>query len=432
MSKYKHDVAIVGAGPGGTATALYLLEAGIKPIIIEKERFPRYHIGESLTGECGACLKRLGLEEQMVAGHYPVKHGVEVFAAGGKSSFLVKVEERGKDGRLQPSSTWQVRRSKFDRMLLDVALERGAEFLPCEATTPLVENDSVTGIRFRSPRGGVEDLKADVLVDASGQATFTANRGLTSRKERGGYDKQVAVFSQVGSASRDPGQAGGNTLLFYRSKNHWAWFIPLDEEVVSIGVVVPADYFNEQRLSKPDFLRAELRRLNPELSKRLPDLNFVEEVRSASNYSYHIKRFTGKGFLALGDSHRFIDPIFSFGLFFAIKEAQYAAGAIERYLAGETGEGANPFSSYQSLVDEGQDLVQDLVDCFWDFPLAFLYFVHQGHREEMVDLFAGRIYGDEATNSEGAKSIRRLLASKDPQRSALPPCQERMTHDAES
>jgi 1H-pyrrole-2-carbonyl-[peptidyl-carrier protein] brominase len=305
-----------------------------------------------------------------------------------------------------------VLRSKFDQMLLDAAIARGAEYLPCEAVAPLVDDDRVTGVSFRTPLGTTEELKAEVVIDASGQATFLANKGLTSPKQRGKYDKQVAIFSQVAGAIRDPGEASGNTLIFYRQKHHWAWFIPLDDEVVSVGVVAPSEYFTAQKRSKADFLRQELTTLNPELSKRITDLKFVEEVRSASNYSYHVDQFTGKGFMCVGDAHRFIDPIFSFGLFLAMKEAQFAADAVAGYLAGEGRDADNPFAAYQSYVDQGQNILQDLVDCFWDYPLAFLIFVHHSHKEDMTDLFAGRCYGDYANRLQGVRSMRRLLTKR--------------------
>jgi len=408
----KHDVVIIGAGPGGTGSALFLQQAGIKPVILEKEPFPRYHIGESLTGECGFCLRRLGLESIMTAEQNPIKYGVTVYGAGGKNSFWVPVAERISKTEMREQSTWQVRRSRFDQLLLDAAIARGAEFLPCEAVAPLVEDDGVVGIRYRTPQGKIADLHSEVVMDASGQGTFLANRGVTSPKERGQYDKQIAVFSQVLNAVRDPGAAAGNTLIFYREKHHWAWFIPLDDEVTSVGVVVPSEYFKSQKLSKPDFLRQELCILNPELSKRVPDLNFLEEVRTISNYSYYVKHFTGKGFLCVGDSHRFIDPIFSFGLYFAMKEAEFATQAVTEYLAGGNRDAANPFAAYEKMVDQGQDVVQDLVDCFWDFPLAFVVFVHQRYTLDIIDCFAGRVYGEYAQNLPGVNGMRRLLASR--------------------
>ncbi len=408
----QHEVVVIGAGPGGAGSALFLLQQGIKPIIIEKEAFPRYHIGESLTGECGMCLRKLGLEEQLLKQRIPIKHGVTVYGAGGKNSFWVPVAERTPEDEIKPQWTWQVRRSEFDKLLLDLALAQGAEYRQCEAVAPLHENDCVTGLRVRTPNGALEDLHAEVLLDASGQGTFLANRGVTGPKERGAYDKQVAIFSQVKNAVRDPGPAAGNTLIFYLKKHHWAWFIPLDDEIVSIGVVVPSEYFKAQKLSKHDFLQRELRTLNPEMSKRVPDLDFAEEVRSISNYSYEVKNFTGKSFLCVGDAHRFIDPIFSFGLYFAMKEAQFAGETIVDYFNGAERDAANPFAEYERKTNAGQNIVQDLVDCFWDFPMAFLVFVHQRYTKDIIDCFAGRIYGEYAQGLPGVNAMRKLLSTQ--------------------
>jgi ABC-type nitrate/sulfonate/bicarbonate transport system ATPase subunit/flavin-dependent dehydrogenase len=413
----KTDVAIIGGGPAGAATALFLLKAGLKPAIIEKETFPRYHIGESLTGECGECLRNLGLEERMNAEGNPIKHGVKVWGPGGKNSFWVEVKERMADRTLRPSTTWQVRRSRFDQILLETAIARGADYFPGEAIAPLLDGDRVTGLRFRNAQGVTRDLNSDVLVDASGLATFLANKGLTTSKQRGEFDKQVAIFSQLSALVRDAGddaeQKPGNTLVFHGDKYHWAWFIPLDKDTTSVGVVTPSDYFSQHKLSKADFLRQELKNLNPELARRVTNFNFVEDTRAASSHSYWCRHFTGKGFLCVGDSHRFMDPIFSFGLSFAVKEAQFASEAIIRYINGETRDLPNPFAEYESLVDNGQDVIQDLVDCFWEYPLAFQMLVHHSHQEDMIDLFAGRVYRDDVKDNGGLASMRQLLSTRE-------------------
>jgi len=406
----KVDVIIVGAGPAGTACALYLLKAGLTALIVEKEAFPRYHIGESLTGECGNCLRDLGLEAQMQAIGWPVKYGVTVYGAGAQNSFWVPVQKRNEENRLEPTFTWQVRRSDFDRMLLETAIQRGAEVVTGEAIAPIVEGDVVKGLRYRTPDGSIADIYSDVLVDASGQATFLASKSkLTSKKELGPYDRQVAIFTQVKNAQRDAGDAAGNTLIFTQKPYHWGWFIPLDEAVTSVGVVVPGDYFKAANCTREDFLRNELRTLNPEMSRRLPDLNFVEPVRAISSYSYHVRQFTGKGFLCIGDAHRFIDPIFSFGVYFAIKEAAFAAQAIEQVLAHERSPSSNPFAEYQALVEQGQDVIQDLLDCFWTQPLVFLIFAHYQYREGIIDLFAGRIYDTDVAARPVVKALRQRL-----------------------
>lgn len=164
--------------------------------------------------------------------------------------------------------------------------------------------------------GGFETVEAAVVLDCSGQATFLANAGVTGPKYLGNYDKQIAIFSQVKGTVRDSGSSRledkDNTLIFYQKKFHWAWFIPLDEDVVSVGVVSPSAYFQAMGESPQEFLVRELRELNDELTRRLPSIDLVEDVHVIPNYSYQVKGFCGKGYICIGDAHRFIDPIFSF------------------------------------------------------------------------------------------------------------------------
>lgn len=326
----------------------------------------------------------------------------------------------GENGPQRDATTWQARRSDFDKLLMDTALSRGVEVIEGEATAVLKDGDRVTGVRCRTRDGSTIELQSEVLVDASGQGTFLANKGVIGPRDRGNYDRQVAIFSQVLGAIRDEGEKRDDTLIFYQKKNHWAWFIPIDKEVVSIGVVTPSEYFISQKKSKLDFMRDETQTLNPELTWRLRDVKFVEEGRGASNYSYYIEKFTGKGFLCVGDSHRFIDPIFSLGLLFATKEAEYSAGAISRYLAGNGRDAENPFAAYERYVDRAQDIIQTMLDCFWEFPLPFQRFAHWTHREEIIDLFAGRIYGDAVHEYDSVKRMRRLLDMNGIDRSGVP------------
>src|SRR6266702_3122322 len=370
----KTDVAIIGGGPGGSAAATFLVPTSLRVPIIEKAQSPLYHIGESLTSECGNCLRTLGLEEEMTARRHPVKYGVTVYGPRGKNAFWVPVKGWHPESGLFDTHTWSVRRSDFDHML------------------------------FKG--GAVEDIASEVLVDASGQGTFLSNAGMIGGKVRGNYDRQVAIFSQVAGAIRDPGAASGNTLIFYRQKHHWAWFIPLDDEITSVGIVVPADYYRAKNESKHQFLMRELHQLNPELTRRLPEIEFVEEVRGISNYSYRLLNFTGKGFLCVGDSHRFIDPVFSFGVFFAMKEAEYAAASIASFFAGSKRDQPNPFADYQRVCDRGQDSVQELIDAFWQHPYAFKLLAHHRYPEDVIHMFAGRVY--EETPLPGLVAMRAI------------------------
>lgn len=406
-STRKTDVAIIGGGPGGAASAIFLAEKGLKSIIIEKDDFPRFHIGESMTGECGNMVRRLGLAEAMDSVPRTIKPGVIVYGQGGKNSFRIPVMRRNEAGELEQTFTWQVRRGEFDQMLLGKAKQEGASILRGKAVKVLTdEMGDPCGVQVRQEDGNLVDVLAEVVIDASGQATFLCTEGITGERERGNYDRQVAIYTHVKGAVRDEED---NTLIFYEQKNHWAWFIPLDDETVSIGVVTPSDYYRETKEDMRDFFLREIHKINPQLSVRVPDVSLVEEVRATSNYSYHVRNFTGKGFLCVGDAHRFIDPIFSFGLHFALTEGKLAADAIAAYLLDGVGSDAeNPFAEYERYCELGMDTIQDVLDCFWDQPTSFAFFVHSRYVDDFIDLFAGRVYQENP--SRGLQAIRKVNA----------------------
>lgn len=403
----KTEVVIIGGGPGGAASAIHLAQRGIQSIILEKETFPRFHIGESMTGECGQAVRDLGLEAEMAEIPKTVKHGVTVYGQTGKGTFWLPVMKRDENNELVKNPTWQVKRSDFDRIVLDKAMQEGAELVRGKATKALQREDgTVYGVEVKLNDGTTETIEADIVVDASGMATFLSTIGVASKKERGKYDRQIAIYSHVKGARRDEQD---NTLIFYEKKNHWAWFIPIDEDTVSIGVVTPSDYYRESNEEMRDFYLREMQKINPALSERVPDVELVEEVRATTNYSYHVHNFTGKGFLCVGDAHRFIDPIFSFGLHFALKEASLAADAIDAYLHDGHGRDLeNPFAEYQDYCELGMDTIQEVLDCFWSSPISFAFFAHSRYNEDFIDIFAGRIYQKEP--SRGLQAVRKVNA----------------------
>ncbi len=402
----KTPVAIIGGGPAGSASAMWLKTHGIDSVIIERAKFPRYHIGESTTGECGASIRALGLEQEMTKRNYPIKRGAAMYGTNGYKWDL-PVAGRDKDWKLFPQFTWQVRRAEFDTLMLDTAISRGVDFIHGQVAQPIVDDDgAVRGLAVRAADGGTINVESEIVLDCSGQNTFLANAGVTGPKYNGNYDKQMAVFSQVAGTVRGDGIGPNDTLLFYQAKHHWAWFIPLNEEIVSVGVVAPAAYFKDKRQSKPDYLRRELHDLNPELKRRVPDTTLHEDVRSIPNYSYQVRRFCGKGFICVGDAHRFIDPIFSFGVCISLHEAKQAATAVKDFLGGKGRDLANPFVEYALNIEKGIDVVEDMMDAFWEFPFAFARIVHT-LRDEMIDIFAGRLW--EHQPSTATDKLRRFL-----------------------
>jgi flavin-dependent dehydrogenase len=403
----KTPVAIIGGGPAGSASALFLRAHGIDCVIVEKDQFPRFHIGESTTGECGNLIRALGLEDEMNRRKFPIKTEAAVFGARG-IKWDLPVASRDEDWNIYQQPTWQVRRAEFDKMLLDTAIARGAGFIHGQVTEPIIDDDgAVCGLRVKSAEGKSFDIASEMVLECTGQYTYFANLGgITGPKFVGNYDKQMAIFSRVGNTNREGMRARGDTWLFYQKKHHWCWFIPLTDDVVSVGTVIPAAYYKEKNESKTDFLTRELHELNPELKRRVPDRTLLEPVRSIANYSYQTFGFTGKGFICVGDAHRFIDPIYSFGLCISLKEAQAASNAVKDYLNGKGRDDDQPFAAYEIERERGIDVVEDMMDAFWEYPFPFAKIVHD-HRDEMTDIFAGRLW--ERQPSTALTKLRGLL-----------------------
>jgi flavin-dependent dehydrogenase len=408
------DVLIIGGGPGGSAAAMFLLREGITPVILEQEEFPRFHIGESLTGEAAQVLRRLGLEEKMNKMENPVKHGVLVYGTNAATTWYVKVSSRDDDWNLYDNITWQVRRSEFDKMMLDEAIKRGAKLVRGTAVKALQDGErGLVGIRMRHLDGREEDIQTKVVLDCSGQSTFLANQKVTGPKYLGSYDKQVAFFSHVRGAIRGPATEGpdakDNTLIFYDKKFHWGWFIPIDKDVVSIGMVTPRDEFTKKKQTPDVYFGSEFFNINPEIPRRVPKLDLAEKVHVIPNYSYQVRGFCGKGFICIGDAHRFIDPIFSFGVTVTFREGEMAAPIVKQYLEGKLDGKENPFEEHQVTCEQGADNLEDMIDLFWEQPFAFATFVHSRYVEQMTDAFAGRIYPFEHQPSQSMMSFRKLL-----------------------
>ncbi|HBA34797.1 MAG TPA: hypothetical protein DCZ12_11750, partial [Gammaproteobacteria bacterium] len=365
----------------------------------------------------GASVRALGIENEMARANHPIKWGTMVYGAGGKNGFYVPVMGRRDDGTLFEQTTWQVRRSDFDEMLLNVAKERDIPILKGSAKSVDTEDGRITAVRVEADSEGEIDVHCQAFVDASGQSTFLSKLGLVGQRDTGNYNRQIAVYGHFSGAIRpdedeEDEVRRDDTIIFYREKYHWAWFIPLDDEIVSIGVVTPIDYFKSKNKTKEQHLLDEIKEINPMLASRVKDVTLHDIARSTSNYSYHIKDFVGPNYLCVGDAHRFIDPIFSLGLHFSMAEGRKAGAAIaDAIMDIRSGISSvpSPLLTYQSECENGQEIIQTMLDAFWDFPLAFsLYLKDKRYRDNFIDMFAGRVY--DTAPSKGLLELRRLNA----------------------
>lgn len=274
----------------------------------------------------------------------------------------------------------------------------------------------MSGIVTRSLDGRSHEIGARAVADCSGQHSFLCQKGLTSAKRRTGYENQVAFFAQMSDVTRDEAPNEESTHIFYDQRHHWAWSIPLSDSLTSIGVVLPKGRFNRNREPLLRIFEKALKIINPELAKRTATAKIASEVHVTSNYSYNIEKFTGPGFLCVGDSHRFLDPIFSFGVLIALQEAKLAAHCLDRYLSNPGDTASDPFSDYADAVDAAQSVVEYVIRTFWDYPLVFLKLAHISHRDDVAEIFSGRLYNGAHKDIEAVHIMRDLVT-----KSALAP-----------
>ncbi len=318
-----YDTIVIGGGPGGSTTGAFLARAGQRVLILEKEFFPRFHIGESLLPFGNDVLKASGAWPKVEAGGFMTKLGAE-FVTGNSSKFHRFWFNNG----LVPGygQSFQVERSRFDDVLLKHAAECGCDVR--QGTMVKTVQIEAGGTEVTFPNGdGAHTARSRWVVDASGRDTFLA-RTLQWKREPLDLPKRAAVFAHFKGVYRNPGAAAGH-ITIVRLKGGWFWFIPLDAEKTSVGLVSTLDKLKESGETMQDrFERTVME--SSEISQRLRDAQRVGEYFTASDYSYRFNQLATERALLVGDAGGFIDPIFSSGVYIAIKSAQLATGLILR------------------------------------------------------------------------------------------------------
>ena len=237
MNNLTYDAIVVGGGPAGATTATVLAQHNRRVLLLEREVFPRYHIGESLMPRTWFTFERLGVLDWLKRSGSPVKHSVQFVSTSGKVSqpfYFFKTIEH------EYASTWQILRSDFDKMMLENAAAKGAEVRQgVTVRDVLTEGNRVVGVRADAPEGPVA-YHAKVVVDATGRDALLASR--LDWKRRDPDLNKISIFTYFTGALRDPGLDEGATTVAYIENKGWFWYIPLVNDVVSVGVVAERDY----------------------------------------------------------------------------------------------------------------------------------------------------------------------------------------------
>ncbi|MCW5552075.1 MAG: tryptophan 7-halogenase [Verrucomicrobiae bacterium] len=385
-----YDVAVIGGGPGGAALSTFLSRNGHRCIVFEQARYPRYHIGESLVPHTYGIFERLGMLPQLRASDFPVKHSVRFVSPDGKASLPFYFTEtiQGDGAR-----TWQVERSRFDCLMLDHARASGVEVHE-EASVEkvLFESGRAVGVQIASKNGVPAEVRAKVVVDASGHACVIG-RQLNLRCSLPELRK-ATVWSYFRGGKRLPGIDAGETTMFLIPGGGWFWYIPLPDDVVSVGLVADPEYVFSQSDDMETAYRREVGRCAA-LSERLATAERFGPVRGSRHLAYVNRQTCGDGWVMIGDARAFLDPIYSSGLFLALGSAELAAQCIDEALkSGDVS--AARLGRFEGPLMKGVESVRRLIHAFYDPQFSFMEFTKRfpEQRRALIDCLVGDVIKD--------------------------------------
>ena len=365
MHQSIHDVIIIGGGPAGSTAAAVLARAGKSVVVLEKEHFPRFHVGESLLPYNREIFEEIGVWEEIKAQNFMVKRGAQFTASSGEPRARLVFAK----GRFtEHPDAFQVERAKFDEILLRHAKKCGADVREGSPVISHAITEDKVSVRHRNADGTETELHARFLLDATGMAGFTGTREGIRRL----YDnhRKVAVFGHFSNVVMPGCEEQGDIILVLRDRA-WFWMIPLSKDRVSIGLVLDLNEFSKSG-KKPDALFDDIICETPELWSRMSEAKRETPVHVITDYSFRMDRMVSPRLIRIGDAAGFMDPIFSSGVMLAMQTGRDGARcAIEALENNRT---------ITEAMHRYERDTRRMMGRFWDF-------IERYYTRHFVDLF---------------------------------------------
>jgi flavin-dependent dehydrogenase len=382
------DVIVVGGGPAGCTAASFLARKGWAVTLLEKDHYPRFHIGESLLPMNLPILQRLGILDS-VAKIGVLKAGAD-FPAPTAQGYNVFRFERALDAEWPHA--FQVRRDEFDELLLECATASGVRTLPGHQVSSFSSNDSTITVEGSTDTGTPFRFTGRYLVDASGRNTLIGKQLRIKRRSR--VHQSAALFAHFRGVTRRQGGDSGN-ISIYRFEHGWAWLIPLRDGITSVGVVCWPEYLKNRRSGNRDFLLQTIQSI-PSLQQRMEDAEMVGNLHVTGNYSYRCSRSSGTRWIMAGDSYAFVDPIFSSGVYLAMHAAEHAAAVVDGSLR-EPGTERNLQRDYAREIRRGLKTLSWFIFRFTSPAMTSLFAAPRNDlklEQAMISMLAGDVFRD--------------------------------------
>lgn len=403
----KYDTIIIGGGPAGSTAATLIAQQGYRVLLLERESEPSFKIGESLIPSTYWTFKRLGMLEKLRASHFPQKYSVQFFTRTGKATNPFYFFETNPH---ESSVTWQVLRSEFDQMLLDNAVKKGVEVRRgVSVRQVLFDGEKAIGVTIQTTvNGNIQEkqqqtIHGTVIVDSTGQRSLIGRQLNLNTVDP--YLKKASLFTHYEGGYRDPGIDEGATLILHtEEKDSWFWSIPLPYNRTSVGVVGELDYLLQNRrdsdgkLDTQKIFEEELVKCQP-LKNRLDGAKKLFPIQTTKDFSYRASRIAGQNWLLIGDAFGFLDPVYSTGLFLALKSGELAADVIvDAFRENDFSEGQ--LGSFGQTFVDGMEAFRKLVYAFYTKEFSFARFLSEypEHLGGIVDILSGDVYRRDVTH----------------------------------
>ncbi|PCJ83276.1 MAG: pyridine nucleotide-disulfide oxidoreductase [Flavobacteriales bacterium] len=403
MSREKTDVLVIGAGPSGTVAASIVHQNGLKVQVVEKQKFPRFVIGESLLPRSMEHFEEAGFLDALSSQGFEKKFGAKFLRDG--QECLFDFSKQYYDGW---TWTWQIPRADFDKVMADEVEKMG---VPIHYETGVVDvkfngSDSITTVEDNA--GNKREIEAKFIIDSSGYGRVLPR--LLNLDETSDLSAKHSIFTHCKDTNRPEGIKGSQITFVVHRQDVWIWVIPFSNGITSLGVV-GEPYFFEDFSGTPEERLRKIIEEDPHFNERFRDVEYLIEPREIKGYSIGTKKLYGDGFALTGNSAEFLDPVFSSGVCFATESGLTAAKLASQQIKGEAVDWEKQYAKY---IMHGINVFRSYVKAWYDGSLQDIFFARNENpklKRQICSVLAGYVWDE--TNPFVVKHERAIKALSD-------------------